>query len=320
MPEHLLEIAGQKIAAQSYNEQAAGAPIVFIHGITASIDMWRHCLPNEIRNGRYWISLSLPGHAPSRLPENFVADDVTAEMFDRVHIGAIRQLVGDRPVALVGWSTGGFSALNLAARHPESVTSVMSIAGFAHASHKGVITRMQRLVRKGRSGRRAFQFIWSFLGNQRWAFDLALRQGAVNRAEYRRSPITRTTLDGWQQALRNHDLERLATLFERLGDIDIRDLLPGIQVPTLIVGGDRDPYVPLDHTQVLAESIPDAELIIWPGVGHMFFSECTIEFQRLLCSWLEHAEAFRPDSTNASHRLNAGGSPPAERPAETANI
>ena len=304
MPEHLLEIAGQTIGAQSHNEQATGTPIVLIHGITASIDMWRHCLPAEIRDGRYWISLSLPGHAPSRLPQNFVADDVTTEMFDRVHLGAIRQLVGDRPVHLVGWSTGGFAVLNLAARHPESAASVMSIAGFAYASHKGVISRMQRLVQKGRTGRRAFRFIWSFLGQQRWALDLALRGGAANRREYRQSPITRATLDGWQVALQNHDLERLATLFERLGDLDLRSLLSKIIVPTLIVGGERDPYVPLRHTQELAGSIRDAELVVWPGVGHMFFSECTTEFQTLLSNWIAYHDSFRT-SPNANRPAGA---------------
>src|SRR6187401_801162 len=112
MRQHLLDIAGHKIAACSANEHLSGTPVVFLHGITASIDCWLHSLPIEVREGRHWISLSLPGHFPSSFPKNFRPEDVTTEMFAAVHNGAIKELVGDRPVALVGWSTGGFAALN----------------------------------------------------------------------------------------------------------------------------------------------------------------------------------------------------------------
>jgi pimeloyl-ACP methyl ester carboxylesterase len=286
MQQHLLEIDGHQIAACSANADCPGTPIVFLHGITASIDFWGHSLPAAVRDERHWISLSLPGHFPSRLPADFTAADVTTEMFANVHISALRKLVGDRPVTLVGWSTGGFSALNLAARYPQNVRSLMSISGFAKGCWWGVIGRMQRLVALGWLGRGIFHTVWTQLGRHRWLFDLSIGQAAANRRAFRQSPVTRPTLDGWQEAVRNHDLDGLATLFERLADLDLRPLLPAISVPTLIVGGDRDPYIPVDHTRYLADSIAGAELQILPNVGHMFFAECTAEYHRLLLDWL----------------------------------
>lgn len=294
MHQHLLEIAGHKIAACSANEHRPGLPIVFLHGITASIDFWRHSLPSAIRDDRHWISLSLPGHAPSRFPASFSAADVTTEMFADVHIGAIRKLVGEQPVALVGWSTGGFSALNLAARCPEHVRSVMSISGFAKGCWWGVIGRMQRLVALGAIGRGAFRAIWTQLGSTRWLFDLSLGQAAANRRAFWGSPVTTPTLDGWQEAVRNHDLDGLAKLFERLADLDLRPLLPSIAAPTLIVGGDRDPYIPLKHTRELAKAIAGSELQILRGTGHMFFAECTEEYHRLLLDWLSRTTEGPP--------------------------
>jgi pimeloyl-ACP methyl ester carboxylesterase len=41
-----------------------------------------------------------------------------------------------------------------------------------------------------------------------------------------------------------------------------------IDVPTLVMAGDRDPIVPLQQTMDLYTSLPDAHLCILPGVGH----------------------------------------------------
>jgi pimeloyl-ACP methyl ester carboxylesterase len=284
--QHLLECAGHHVAACSANEGRPGTPVVFVHGITASIDFWIHSLPAEVRDERHWISLSLPGHYPSRFPADFSAADVTTEMFADVHLEAIRHLVGDRPVALVGWSTGGFSALNLAARQPAHVRSVLSLCGFAKGCWWGVIGRMQRLVALGGIGRAVFRSIWTQLGRHRWLFRQAIGQAAANRRAFWSSPVTDPTLEGWQLAVSRHDLAGLATLFERLADLDLRELLPAICAPTLIVGGDRDPYIPVDHTKFLADSIPGAELQILHNTGHMFFAESTAEYQRLLVNWL----------------------------------
>jgi pimeloyl-ACP methyl ester carboxylesterase len=294
MAERLLDIAGHRIAASAENEDRGGTPIVFLHGITASIDFWGHSLPAAIRDERFWISLSLPGHYPSRLPPAFSANEVTTEMFATVHSGAIRQLVGDRKVALVGWSTGGFSALNLAARHPECVASVMSICGFAKGAWWGVIGHMQRLVSIGGIGRGIFNSIWTQMGRRGWLFDLSIGLAAANGRAFRGSPVTRPTLDGWQHAVRHHDLAGLAVLFERLADLDIRPLLPSIPVPTLIVGGDRDPYIPLDHTRSLASAIPGAELRVFSRTGHMFFAESTAAYQELLTDWLSRPTVSPP--------------------------
>ncbi|HTI49373.1 MAG TPA: alpha/beta hydrolase, partial [Planctomycetaceae bacterium] len=269
------------------------------------IDFWGHSLPARIRDERHWISLSLPGHYPSRLPPAFAADDVTTEMFAAVHAGAIRQLVGDRKVALVGWSTGGFSALNLAARHPERIASVMSICGFAKGAWWGVIGRMQRLVSVGKIGRRIFHAIWTQLGRNRWLFDLSIGLAAANRRAFRSSPVTRPTLDGWRHAVRHHELAGLATLFERLADLDIRPLLSSIAVPTLIVGGDRDPYIPLDHTRSLAAAIPGAELRIIPRTGHMFFAESTAAYHELLIDWLTRTTEPPPSPVTGSAPIGA---------------
>jgi pimeloyl-ACP methyl ester carboxylesterase len=44
--------------------------------------------------------------------------------------------------------------------------------------------------------------------------------------------------------------------------------LEHIDVPSLVVGGDRDPIIPLGQTLLLFETLPNAQLCVLPGVGH----------------------------------------------------
>jgi class 3 adenylate cyclase len=53
-----------------------------------------------------------------------------------------------------------------------------------------------------------------------------------------------------------------------LRDLDIRDVLPSIQVPTLILHRAEETWVRVDHSRYLAEHIPGAKYIELPGADH----------------------------------------------------
>jgi pimeloyl-ACP methyl ester carboxylesterase len=46
------------------------------------------------------------------------------------------------------------------------------------------------------------------------------------------------------------------------------EMLAHITAPALVMGGDRDPLIPLDQTMKLYRALPNAQLAILPGVGH----------------------------------------------------
>lgn len=288
----LLEIDGHELAVLSANDGRPGTPVVFIHGISACVGFWIPSLPRAVRDEVRWISVSLPGHAPSRLPRGYRPEDVTAEMFAEVQIAAITRLVGERPVALVGWSTGGFAALNIAARYPERVKSILSISGFAVGRWRSLIGLMQGLARHGRFGKRAFRTVFSALQRHRWLFQLVTAQASVHWSLLGGSPVARATLDVWHECLQHQDLQALADLFDGIARFDIRPLLSHISAPALIAGGDRDPYVPLAHTRALAKSIPGTELLVLECTGHMFFAECTGTYHCLLIDWLKRTGGY----------------------------
>jgi pimeloyl-ACP methyl ester carboxylesterase len=49
----------------------------------------------------------------------------------------------------------------------------------------------------------------------------------------------------------------------------IRPRLAEITAPTLVIHGDEDPVFPLGHGEALAREIPDAELLVLGGSGHL---------------------------------------------------
>ncbi|RPH59837.1 MAG: alpha/beta fold hydrolase, partial [Chloroflexi bacterium] len=51
--------------------------------------------------------------------------------------------------------------------------------------------------------------------------------------------------------------------------IDIRDWLPQIKAPTLVIAGDRDPSVPPAQARVIQQGVPKAELVMPKGGGHV---------------------------------------------------
>ena len=58
-----------------------------------------------------------------------------------------------------------------------------------------------------------------------------------------------------------------------LAEADLREALPSVAVPTLLVFGDSDERSPPDVAVALHRSIPASRLVVMPGAGHACFLE-----------------------------------------------
>lgn len=72
----------------------------------------------------------------------------------------------------------------------------------------------------------------------------------------------------YAQGVANIDLRVFMTLFEQLTQHDGRPLLADIQVPTLVIAGDRDSLTPVTVQRSLFTEIPQSELLIVPNGSH----------------------------------------------------
>jgi pimeloyl-ACP methyl ester carboxylesterase len=64
--------------------------------------------------------------------------------------------------------------------------------------------------------------------------------------------------------------ERAAQYIVTSGEIDVRDLLPQVRAPTLVLHARDDKVVPLDSGRQLAAAIPGARFVSFPSESHIF--------------------------------------------------
>lgn len=292
-----IDVAGHRIAALLRGSDSRLPAVIFIHGITASIDFWPAVLDSDADQFRS-CSLSLPGHWPSTTSAAFSQTDVTCQLFaEIVGTAAATFFAGETP-HLVGWSTGGFAALAAAAEYPAAFASVCSISGFARGQWGDLLGLLQWLAAANWS-QSLCRRILTQLGRSPWLLDRILNRFCGTRA-IRRSCTTvghDAAQAGWNSlhaAARQNDPRVLTSLLHGLRAVDLTNRLPLITVPTRIIGGAADPVIRPDEARHLASNLDSAELVAVAECGHMFFAEAREEVLNLVSGWIRS----HPDSTS----------------------
>lgn len=276
--EGFVESEGHRLAFLSVNEHLdrPDAPaVVFIHGVLASVNFWRGCVPPAFAAGRAWFALSLPAHHPSTVPADFSLDTVDDAWFARVMRGALEALVGDRRVIVVGHSTGAFAGLNLAIHQSPSVAGVVSIAGFHSGAWGGVEGMLVKLAGLGAWARPLFKANISLSGHSRLIQRTFSTMLAHDKRAYRASPLSARMLDDLREDVRGQDPVALFRLFHGISKLEVGHRLREIRVPCVLFVGSHDPVVPAVQSRLLAEEVPGARTVVFQGVGHMPFMEDT---------------------------------------------
>lgn len=81
--------------------------------------------------------------------------------------------------------------------------------------------------------------------------------------------------------------EVLRKTLVKLVNTDIRDILPNIKCPTLLIWGENDTATPLEDAKTIESLISDAGLCVIKGTGHFSFCEKPYEAQAILRSFIK---------------------------------
>lgn len=79
-----------------------------------------------------------------------------------------------------------------------------------------------------------------------------------------------------------------------MAEADLSDVLPTIEVPTLLLYGEEDARSPLPVAEAMHRAIPRSELVVLPTVGHMSNLEAPDRFNRAVRDFLERAARSDP--------------------------
>ncbi|MBK6534779.1 MAG: alpha/beta hydrolase [Deltaproteobacteria bacterium] len=283
--EGFVEAEGHRLAYLAVNEHLARADepaVVFIHGVLASVNFWRDCVPPSFREGRAWYALGLPAHHPSTVPADFHASQVNEQWFFRVMNGGLRALVADRPVIVVGHSTGGFCALNLAIHQAPNVIGIVSVAGFHVGKWGSVEGQLLWLASLGRWAKSLFVANIVVARHSAFVQRMFASLLAHERKAYRANPLSSRMLENIGPNTRQQDPAALFELFNGISRLDIAPLLGRIAIPCYVFTGSDDPVVTASQSRVIADGVPGAKVVEFPNVGHMPFIECADACARAL--------------------------------------
>lgn len=233
-------------------------------GIGCDGYVWKYLRP-RLRRERRTIHWHYRGHGrtpaprdPDRLSIADLADDLACVLDDT-----------DTPDAILfGHSMGVQVVLETYRRHADRVRAMVLMCGApAHPlrTFKGRDTLDQLLpvVRRtvGRTPR-LFRRVSRALLPTRLSFEIA------KRLEINPELIDERDFMPYLRGLSRVDPSLFLTMLAEAGRHSATDLLPGIDVPTLIVAGARDGFTPASLSVEMAESIPSAELLMIDDGSH----------------------------------------------------
>ncbi|HEY6112905.1 MAG TPA: alpha/beta hydrolase, partial [Gaiellaceae bacterium] len=173
-------------------------------------------------------------------------------------IRAVLDATSSEKVALVGQAEGGPMCALFAATFPERTSALVLNASYARRMWApdypwGLDDASRKRILEGYEAR------W---GSERFALR-ALARSMEGDAEFRRWYTQACRFAGTPGSAR--------AWFEAQMQIDIREVLPAIRVPTLIVHRIDDPVVPIQASRHLAENISGSKLVELPGEDHFPF-------------------------------------------------
>jgi len=237
-----VEVAGLRIA---YERAGDGPPLVLLHGILADAREWRAQLEG-LSDALDVVAWDEPGAGRSADPPG----DLPLAGYADLAAGLIEAL-GVGPAAVGGVSWSGVIALELYRRRPELVARLVLLD--TYAGWKGSLPEAEVERRLAAALEQADAEPDRFAPGLPGLHAPGAPPGVVAELEAIMADARPAGLRGAAIAI---------------ATCDHRDLLARIEVPTLLIWGERDARSPLTVAEQFRDAIPGARLVVIPGAGH----------------------------------------------------
>jgi pimeloyl-ACP methyl ester carboxylesterase len=269
----------------TYRAAGAGPVLLLIHGMAGSATTWRQVMPGLSRKFTV-VAPDLLGHGRSDKP----AGDYSLGAF----ASTLRDLLvalGHERATVVGQSLGGGVAMQLAYQYPERCERLVLVGSGGLGREVNPILRGLSLP--GSAAVLRLACAAPIRGGIESVGHLAARIGL------RPAPVV---AEIWRSyASLSDDATRRAFLSTLRAVIDPRGqavsaanrLHLAAEMPTLIIWGDADPIIPVEHAHAAHASIPGSRLEIFEGVGHYPHCEAPERFVEVLTEFIENTVPAR---------------------------
>jgi pimeloyl-ACP methyl ester carboxylesterase len=279
----------------SYRMAGSGPALVLLHGITCSSETWEEIIPALAKHFTV-IAPDLLGHGQSAKP--------MAEYSPGAYAAIVRDLLiglEHTRVTLVGHSLGGGIAMQFSYLFPEMIERLVLVSsgGLGRELHgmlraaalpgaEAVLPwfsspRLRKVVDRGvallgRTGLRAstdLREVWRGFGT--------FVDADTRRAFFH---TMRTVIDSGGQR---------ATATDRL--------YLAAHMPTLIVWGERDRIIPVQHAEAARAGIEGSRLMVFADAGHFPYIDCPSRFVSVLTNFIRTTKPADVDAVSVAEEI-----------------
>ena len=252
----------------------AGRNLILIHGAFSSVEFWLSNIPALAENHRVY-ALDMPGFGlTDKIPfytfpqgAQFIDDFMKTQNIDRA--------------SLIGHSMGGGLSLHYIYRYPDKVERLvladcLGLGRKVHIIFKMLATPLigELISRPSRNGSKR----------------------TLTTAVYDRSVVTDEMIDLSYQYSKIPGTQKAFLSMIRKGMSafgipskfirSFTDKLHTITVPTLIIWGEQDPILPLEHAYIALTQIPGSRLEVFERCGHLPHIEHPEKFNSTVTEFL----------------------------------
>jgi 3-oxoadipate enol-lactonase len=262
-----------------YETAGAGRPLVFVHAGLADSGMWDDQFGAFASHYRV-IRYDMRGFGQS-VP-------VKGEYSHAEDLAGLLHFLGERRPSLVGCSQGGSVILDFALAHPQAAAALVLVSASPVGLELDVPASPQ------------FADLQAALLTNDWTAFLELSAqiwfDGAGRAPDQVDQEARKRLVGMY--LRRLQLTRADPGKEKpVADPPAADRLGELNMPTLIVTGDRDLEFVHAAAAYMAERIPGAKTVVVPDAAHMLNMEHPAELNQLVLDFLSHVRRVLSSKT-----------------------
>ncbi len=249
-PEDIMTVADTRLHVRDSGPKSAPA-VIMLHGFGSSLHTWEPWA-QELQSEYRVIRIDLPGSGLSEPDPTGRYDD--ARTIDI--IVALMDRLGIAKAALVGNSIGGRIAWTFAARHPERVTKLVLVSPDGFASKGFAYDKKPKVP--------------AMAHVMRYVLPRSMVRSSLAQAYGDPALLTDETVNRYYNLMLAPGSR--SALIARMEHTVLRDpvpLLRQIQVPVLLVWGDKDAMIPVSNAADYVRELPHAKVVTFHGLGHV---------------------------------------------------
>ena len=244
----LVDINGHLISVEIDGPRDGPAVVLLHHGLGAARS-WKEQIPVLAAAGYRAVAYDRWGHGKSAPREIWSMPYFKEDLAD---LQAILDNLGVDQATLIGHSDGGKIAMYYAVNNPHRVTSLVIVS-----AHIYIEPKMSQGIQSVKCD---------------------FEQGSKFQEKMQRvhGDKTDALFWGWFNGWNNSEIQGW----------DMRPVITQIACPCLVAQGLEDEHATPQHARDMAAAIPDAELWLVPGAGHMLPQDFSEEFNQRMLKFL----------------------------------